>query len=112
MNKSKLKLCECILLEYGVMVLPPHIAILLQELLFSYLSFFEFLLHLHGLFIDSLCFLLNHFNELLLIDRSFFLVVLFKEFLQLVLLLIKLVVQFLILCQLFLYGFVVLYVGL
>ena len=55
---------------------------------------------------------MNHFNKLLLIDRSFFLVVLFKEFLQLVLLLIKLVVQFLILCKFFLYSFVVLYVGL
>ena len=93
------------------MVLSPHVSILLQEFLLGYLSLFEFLLDLHRLLIDSLGFLLDYFHELLLVDCRFLLVVFFEKISKLVLLLIKFVVQFLVLCKLRLNGFVLLSVG-
>ena len=90
------------------MVLPPHISILLQKFLPGYLSLLEFLLYLHRVLIDSLGFLLDYFNELLLVDCCLLLVVLFEEISKLVLLLIKLVVKFLVFCQLRLDRFVLL----
>ena len=54
---------------------------------------------------------MDHFHELLLVDCRFLLVVFFEKISKLVLLLIKFVVQFLVLCQLRLDGFVLLSVG-